>query len=173
MEDDGAGSLGGYVVFTHSGPPPLPGKLNPPSSTYPVSHISIKTAGGPPSLSLQHLQHLSSSSSPLQSAHQLEEGCWLSYPHRLGVNCITVKRPDERRCLTGQEHAGEDGLLSLHPLTSLSPDEEKTDTSSSTVTRCTPPQLGTSGSKSSKSDLSSTSACGGIGEIVEKLPKLI
>ena len=76
-------------------------------------------------------------------------------------------------CLTGQEHAGEDGLLSLHPLTSLSPDEEKTDTSSSTVTRCTPPQPGTAGFKISKSDLSSTSACGGIDEIVEKLPKLI
>jgi hypothetical protein len=72
-------------------------------------------------------------------------GGWLSYPHRLGVNCITVKRPDERRCLTGQEHAGEDGLLSLHPLTSLSPDDEKTDTSSSTVMRCTPPPPGTSG----------------------------
>jgi hypothetical protein len=51
--------------------------------------------------------------------------------------------------------------------------EEKTDTSSSTVTRCTPPPPGTSGCKSSKSDLSSTSACGGIDEIVEKLPKLI
>ena len=79
MEDDGAASIGGYVVFTHSGPPPLPGKLNPPSSTYPVSHISIKTARGSPSLSLPHLQHLTSSPSPLQSAHQQEEGDWLSW----------------------------------------------------------------------------------------------
>ena len=40
--------------------------------------------------------------------------CWLSCPHRLGgVNCITVKRHDEPRCLPGQEHAGEGGLISL------------------------------------------------------------
>jgi hypothetical protein len=159
MEDDGAGSIGGYVVFTHFSPPPLPGKLNPPSSTYPVSNISIKIPGGPPSLSLPHLQHLSSSPSPLQAAHQKElSSGWEQTASQLKDMMSLAASLDMN--MRGRM------VFSLHPLTSLSPDEEKTDTSSSTVTTCTAPPPGTSGCKSSKSDLSSTSACGAVDKIV-------
>ena len=144
QEDDGPGSIGGYVVFPHPGPLPIPDTLNPPSSTYSVSQSHSREREDP-SLSLRHLQHLSSSTSstcpppppasllptssicpPPHPATVLtiptpvspptgrgRRDCWLSCPHRLGgVNCITVKRHDEPRCLPGQEHAGEDGLLS-------------------------------------------------------------
>ena len=80
-------------------PPPPPASLLPTSSICPPPHpatvLPIPTPVSPPT-------------------GRGRRDCWLSCPHRLGgVNCITVKRHDEPRCLPGQEHAGEGSLISL------------------------------------------------------------
>ena len=117
--EDGIVAGRGFIFLTPSASPPLSSPLHPPPSTCSVSHLSLKTARGSHSLPPPPLAPVPLPL-PTPATTPPARGGTLSYPHRLGVHSITVEGPDEPLCLPGQEHAGEGGLLSLHPLTNLS-----------------------------------------------------